>query len=235
MSQNPKPKYTKVELLELATKYLGVNKQVAKLAPNKIMTRRVIKQNILEIIEVYNAKENKTQIIFENPKYNKILDVKSFINEFAPYKVDDIFWLREPAKVESCNVSHHRHITYSYLSDNHLSAIEIPDRYWMNEPKWMTQEQGVPNGCIKEMARFFYRVTSVRVERLQDISDKDIVKEGIYKKNNEYTDPISKIALPTPKSAFSMLWNSTAKAPYRWEDKSVYVWVIEYERLEYVK
>jgi hypothetical protein len=36
--------------------------------------------------------------------------------------------------------------------------------------KWIQRCQGVPNGCIKEMARIFLKVTNVRVEKLQGLA-----------------------------------------------------------------
>ncbi|MFW2308043.1 hypothetical protein, partial [Aliarcobacter butzleri] len=103
--------------------------------------------------------------------------------------------------------------------------------------------KGVPNGCIKEMARIFLKVTNVRVERVKDISDKDCIKEGISEVGF-YPDegfPLcsgymigkddGKTALSnTPQKPFSELWNSTAKDGYKW-GRDPYVFVYEFERL----
>ncbi|MCG3698732.1 hypothetical protein L5F42_02640 [Aliarcobacter butzleri] len=94
------------------------------------------------------------------------------------------------------------------------------------------------------MARIFLKVTNVRVERLQDISDDDCIKEGISEVGF-YPDegyPLctgymaekddGKTALAnTPQKPFSELWNSTTKKGYKWEDNP-YVFVYEFERIE---
>ena len=93
----------------------------------------------------------------------------------------------------------------------------------------------------KEMARIFLKVTNVGVERLQDISDDDCIKEGISEVGF-YPDegyPLctgymagkddGKTALAnTPQKPFSELWNSTAKDGYKYLDNP-YVFVYTFE------
>lgn len=80
----------------------------------------------------------------------------------------------------------------------------------------------------KEAARIWLKVTDVRVERLQEITELGATKEGcVY--DVEY-------ALGnTAKGHFIELWNSTIKKSdrdrYGW-DASPWVWVIEFERCE---
>ena len=69
------------------------------------------------------------------------------------------------------------------------------------------------------MARIFLKVTNVRVERLQDITFDDIEKYGI-KFNLKING----------KNKFKILWNSTAKDGYKWEDNP-YVFVYEFEKI----
>ncbi len=74
----------------------------------------------------------------------------------------------------------------------------------------------------KKAARIFLRVTDVRVERLQDITDEQAEKEGCL----DYT---------STANGFSILWNSTIKKKdlplYGWESNP-WVWVYEFERIE---
>lgn len=92
----------------------------------------------------------------------------------------------------------------------------------------------------KEAARIWLKVTSVRVERLQDITPKDAKNEGVgnlfyedigYSEKNYGTevDPEYGIA----KEQFAWLWDSTIKKSdldrYGW-DANPYVWVISFER-----
>lgn len=81
----------------------------------------------------------------------------------------------------------------------------------------------------KEAARIWLKVTSVRVERLQDITSEQIGREGV---EAEYPHVLNG---EEKRYAFSTLWNSTIKKPdinhYGW-DANPYVWAISFERCE---
>jgi len=81
----------------------------------------------------------------------------------------------------------------------------------------------------KEAARIWLKVTSVRVERLQDITSEQICREGV---EVEYPHALNG---EEKRYAFSTLWNSTVKKSdidtYGW-DANPWVWVIEFERCE---
>lgn len=85
----------------------------------------------------------------------------------------------------------------------------------------------------KEAARIWLKVTDVRVERLQEITEVGIQKEGVEVDPKECAgkfDFISELFL-----LFQRLWDSTIKKSdrdrYGW-DASPWVWVIEFERCE---
>lgn len=79
----------------------------------------------------------------------------------------------------------------------------------------------------KEAARIWLKVTDVRVERLQEISGEDLIKEGIDLFQSSYV----RVAF----DEFKNIWNSTIKKSdidrYGW-DANPYVWVISFERCE---
>ena len=81
----------------------------------------------------------------------------------------------------------------------------------------------------KEATRIWLKVTDVRVERLQDITSKQICKEGI-----EVEEPYV-LNGEEKRYAFSRLWDSTVKKSdldrYGW-NANPWVWVIEFERCE---
>lgn len=110
----------------------------------------------------------------------------------------------------------------------------------------------------KEAARIWLRVTDVRVERLQEITDEQAEKEGIrgYSKDGKlykyavsdnwwidyhgkhrrlFTGSLWQDMPRTAKEAFFYLWSSTLKKfdldRYGW-DANPWVWVIEFERCE---
>lgn len=83
----------------------------------------------------------------------------------------------------------------------------------------------------KEAARIWLKVTDVRVERLQEITGQDVLKEGL----NSHVHPQASYFDGNQREMFEKLWNSTIKKPdldrYGW-DASPWVWVIEFERCE---
>lgn len=84
----------------------------------------------------------------------------------------------------------------------------------------------------KKAARIFLRVTGVRVERLQDITLGDCIKEGISPEEIEERDAIHLNA--SAKWIYEQIWDSTIKPidrdKYGWEANPL-VWVIEFERV----
>ena len=92
----------------------------------------------------------------------------------------------------------------------------------------------------KEAARIFLKVTNVRVERLQEITDDGCIAEGVYpspcrKFNATFGCDTCSDEGYHETDGFSELWNSTIKKSdldrYGW-DANPYVWVIEFERCE---
>lgn len=91
----------------------------------------------------------------------------------------------------------------------------------------------------KKAARIFLKVTDVRVERLQNITEEQAKREGIKYDEcptgftwKEETDMHN--CYTTPIGAMQALWNSTIKKSdldiYGW-DADPWVWVIEFERI----
>ena len=92
----------------------------------------------------------------------------------------------------------------------------------------------------KEAARIFLKVTNVRVERLEEITDDGCIAEGVYpspcrKCNATFGCDTCSDEGYHETDGFSELWNSTIKKSdldrYGW-DANPYVWVIEFERCE---
>ncbi len=95
------------------------------------------------------------------------------------------------------------------------------------------------NPYAKKAARLFLKVTDVRIERLQNISNDEIINEGVrsgivkhYENQLPYEE--SENIRYAHTLAFSDLWNSTVNRKdldcYGWESNP-WVWVIEFERI----
>lgn len=147
------------------------------------------------------------------------IETKIYIRRYAPYKIGDILYVRETwAELETV----HGVPYWAYKADDqtlHHSSGE-------NFERWHPSIH-----MPKEAARVFLRVTNVRVERLQDISDRDLICEGEI--------PIIHVdeSLNGEATRMSFLgtWNSTIKksdlAKYGWA-ANPWVWVIEFERID---
>lgn len=90
----------------------------------------------------------------------------------------------------------------------------------------------------KEAARIFLKVTDVRVERLQDITEEQATKEGCKAGSFEFKGAVwgqEDTDEWTAIDDFSNVWQSTIKKDqrsiYDW-NANPYVWVIEFERVE---
>lgn len=101
----------------------------------------------------------------------------------------------------------------------------------------------------KEAARIFLKVTNVRVERLQDISEEDAIAEGIaidkqpMKNNDGWYYPKNYLPENTEywgskyfkigeySKSFKSLWQSINAKKHPWESNP-WVWVYEFQRIE---
>lgn len=135
--------------------------------------------------------------------------------------------------------------------DRNISIPVTWGNWWYKANKFDDTRMGELRACWKSpvsmpkgACRLFLRVTDIRVERLQDITDTDAQKEGVsYELASEcgyekwypsYYDPDSG-GYPDWKEAFGMTWDETNKhrknGAYAW-DKNPWVWVISFERTE---
>ena len=73
-------------------------------------------------------------------------------------------------------------------------------------------------------SRVLLEVTDVRVERVQDIRDKDVLAEGIDPLGPEHHWSVL-------KKDFKRLWDSVAKPGERWADNP-WVWAVEFRVIE---
>lgn len=193
---------------------------------NKTVTRRIVKPR-------YRDDESGFQVITNAHAGEFIRVEKVDENEcgiFAdgtertvspPFDICDILWVRETW----CD----RWLPDGYLKGADRYGYKADSNptfgYWgkSNETQSDCFEKWRPSIHMpKQAARIFLRVTGVRAERLQDISEEQIAKEGVV------------VGLQH-QNYFMDLWNSTIKKQdidrYGW-DANPWVWVIEFERCE---
>lgn len=146
-----------------------------------------------------------------------------------PYQPGDILYVRE---------------TWCKSLERYLYRADYSDteKFYQNgkeiEIKWR------PSSIIpREAARIFLKVTNVRVERLQSITEGGAIREGAEGEKCHHTntgafgctDCMNTGWIEPPQVEFMQIWNSTIKKSdidrYGW-DANPWVWVIEFERCE---
>ena len=154
-----------------------------------------------------------------------------------PYQTGDILYVRETCQ-ECCRNTIHRQIVHNKYCFK--ASVDNPiygciDRECGQICNWKPSIH-----MPKEAARIWLKVTDVRVERLQDITTEQILREGsnteairhyikqMLDQTDEWIDAAHKVE-------FQQLWDSTIKKSdidrYGWE-ANPWVWVIEFERCE---
>lgn len=172
----------------------------------KTTTRRIIKVN--NSLEFMGFKEGKA-----------LLGKGCCIHETikAPYMPGDILYVRETWKQYEKRVGRgnqcHLEKFYGYKTDE--SNPKNPSEFY--DGNWKPSIH-----MPKVAARIFLKVTEVRVERLQDITEEGTVNEGIGRYGKW-------------KLEFEKMWDSTVNKKdidkYGW-NANPYVWVIEFERCD---
>lgn len=130
----------------------------------------------------------------------------------CPYCIGDILYVREEWQFMG-SVSNNSRIADRYIYRATWSGIEQP-------LAWRPSIH-----MPKEAARIFLRVMNVRVERLQDISNEDLLRDFGF--CLDAVKAVGRDALTRP------FWDKTIKpadrALYAW-NANPWVWVIEFER-----
>jgi hypothetical protein len=220
------------------------NKQIstemvrAILDGRKSCTRRICKdanEYTVPDMEFYNA-DRRTYAVhnFADKEHTEQL---SIAERTCPICPGDILYVRETWQ-------------YLYELDGNEQVIEDTGKYYYAATDTIpfdayVDENGVTHDHTpwrpsihmpKEAARIWLKVTNVRVERLQEITENGAKAEGaidnrgfIHSPENEYD------RIHTAREHFIKIWNSTIKKSdldrYSW-DVNPYVWVIEFERCE---
>lgn len=188
----------------------------------KTCTRRVVKTRRKDACGFYVTKRPDGSF---TGVYEYDEDERMFENQLIPlYKPGDILYVRETWERFECwncdgdergncqkepkkSVLDKTFGCYMYRATDEISG----------DAKWKPSIH-----MPKEAARIWLKVTNVRVERLQDMTDDDAEAEGCF----DYT---------STALGFPDVWDSTIKKSdldsYGW-NANPWVWVIEFERCE---
>ena len=176
----------------------------------KTCTRRILKGGIPfdEKAEYWN--------VLKKGEWSGPICAEDFAKQGSPYKPGDILYVRETF----IQVAAH---TFWYKAD---------DNSWISEGLRWKPSIHMP----KEAARIWLKVTDVRMERLQKITEDGAKAEGaidnrgfIHSPENEYD------RIHTAREQFIEIWDSTIKKSdldrYGW-DANPYVFVIEFSKID---
>ena len=196
----------------------------------KTQTRRVIKDKTFYFgdfaVQLQRMSKNDMSLVTGN----------DFIK--CPYgQVGDFLWVRE---------------TWACIGAEHVKPSKIAPGYSVNykadnDPENWRVEKWRPSIFMPRWAsRITLKITNVRVERVQDISQDDAKAEGIARNwlgadcppeyENEWMNytPNDEEGFPcySPTESFQTLWDSiNEKRGFGW-DVNPWVWVVEFEKTE---
>ncbi|WP_336694419.1 hypothetical protein [Delftia acidovorans] len=191
----------------------------ALLAGTKTQTRRIVKPQ-----PDSRPGMECTRVLFKNRKGDVVLDEAAEAKEprlcaiLCPYgQPGDRLWVRET------------HNTHGGLATYRADGDWIAD-YHREEPQ-QPRLRWVPAIHMPRTAsRILLEITSVRVERLQDISEADAYAEGIeqtdFIEDAEHQEPAT--GAPPGRYAYRALWEDI-NGPDSWA-QNPWVWVVEFER-----
>lgn len=214
------------ELLKIAKPVLFNTEMVrAILEGRKTVTRRVVKpqpdgnhNHLLGYVVDSTCKKDIGRIAFGIDEFGGNIQYAKL-----PFSENDYLYVRETW----CD---DRQFTHDDTAGQYFFKASFPIEGWsdVKEFKWRPSIH-----MPKEAARLFLKVTDVRVERLQMMNGKDVLKEGV---DNGSSNPTTGYRFDVmQRMAFKDLWNSTIKKAdldkYGWE-ANPWVWVVEFERVE---
>lgn len=198
----------------------------AVLDGRKTMTRRIVSEKLLDRWTNYDDFCNSISV--ENiPTERQYYDEKDFFLNNAPYKLGEVVAIAQ--SYMDVDRFHRKGKNAAYLEylDSILPELKL-------YPGW-----GNKMFVKADLMPHHIEITGVKVERLQDISDEDCLKEGIIKgkcgsKNTHFMDayyvPTEKQPYCTPRDAFSVLIDKVS-GKGTW-DSNPFVFVYEFKLVD---
>lgn len=202
----------------------------AILEGRKTCTRRIVKNKYENAdIDWFENKYGKRLVYIQNdapaprknPNGTTTHSLVAMEEIKKPCQIGDILYVRETWMMQSMsNFDKKAKFLFKAEPNENLKEVILSSDRYEDLIKYAYKSGWQPSLFMpKEAARIFLKVTNVRAEKLQDITEDQIKKEGI---REEFP--------PLAQDAFQELWDSTTKE-YRWR-LNHWVWVIEFERIE---
>ena len=184
----------------------------------KTQTRRIVTEKVMD--KYYQYDDWCLSVGSADVPTTRMYE-KDFLPNHSRYKVGETVYLKEPY-IDCDEIEGLYYHLYKYNGDH------IP----FSNLKW-TNKLFMPESA----ARYFIEITGVRVEKLQDISEEDCIKEGIQAFTKDETvwkyglDGWNWTDMPrNPKDAYAELIDSiNGKGTC---DSNPYVWVYDFKMLE---
>lgn len=202
----------------------------AILAGRKMQTRRVVNPQPIKFrtefpIPVSDAiKDNKALIKKGYALLGTSGPLSGYTYGKSKYQPGDILWVRET------------YIDVGEKADQYFGGVRFHYKANQNFVGCWPWKPSI--FMPKEAARIFLKITNVRVERLQDISEEDAIAEGVKKgifRNGPNTIKeefqLEFNVHGHHKDGFKFIWQSINAKKHPWESNP-WVWVYEFERIE---
>ncbi|MFA5299764.1 MAG: hypothetical protein WC389_16385 [Lutibacter sp.] len=139
------------------------------------------------------------------------------------YEIGDILWVRETWQHAKC-------LNINPEDENYGFVYKADGQPWEDYEHWTWK----PSIFMpKEAARIFLKITNIRVDRLNDISESDAVAEGIVMNNTPHIGWYwmeNVYSTDSPIMAYERLWQKI-NGEKSWAENP-FVWVYAFERTD---
>lgn len=191
------------------------------------MTEKPILFNTEMVRAILDGRKTQTRRIIKDSYFNPL--ISGDLKWHAPVNSGDILWVRETWAISRrilLNVDPDtgaRHWS-AWSEDNPRRYIYRAGYTYMDDPGPVRWHPSIH--MPKEAARIWLKMTDIRCEQLNDMTEEDAIAEGF---------PDSPAGTDSPLERFSVLWDKTVKRVDRdrfgWYGNP-WVWVISFKRIE---
>lgn len=162
--------------------------------------------------KIFNAQEVKAIIAGNKTQFREVclfqptneLAIDALLRLYKPYGIGQKIFVKEK---------------FARSFDNEGNPIITLEADSKQERKWKPAQH-----MKQEHSRLTLEITSIKVERLHDISYEDAIKEGVWN-IQEKGSPRSWDVI----NAFRKSWNATHKKPKEKFEANPFVWVVDFK------